>query len=85
MLEACVKANSNPEDISREIDLAELSERESEVLLLLGTGFGGSEIALRLDLSPRTIETYMKRLKKKLNLPNNRELLRVAIRLANSG
>ncbi|GAB1351665.1 hypothetical protein MASR1M12_03950 [Erysipelotrichia bacterium] len=80
-----MKANSNPEDISREINLAELSERESEVLLLLGTGFGGTEIAVRLELSPRTVETYMKRLKKKLGLPNNRELLRVAIRLTNTG
>lgn len=52
-----MKANSNPEDISREINLAELSERESEVLLLLGTGFGGTEIAARLELSPRTVET----------------------------
>lgn len=63
----------------------ELSERELEVLTLLGRGFGRTEIAASLSLSVRTIETFVERIKSKLNATNNRELLREAIRITHPG
>jgi len=63
----------------------ELSERELEVLTFLGRGFGRTEIAASLSLSTRTIETFIERIKGKLNVTNNRELLREAIRITHPG
>jgi len=63
----------------------ELSERELEVLTLLGRGFGRTEIAASLALSTRTVETFLERLKQKLGVSNNRELLREAIRIIHPG
>ena len=56
-----------------------LSDRELEVLQLLGQGIGTSQIAEKLCLSVKTIETYREHLKQKLNLANGQELLRYAI------
>lgn len=56
-----------------------LSDRELEVLDLLGKGLGTSQIADKLSLSIKTIETYREHLKQKLNLASGPELLRYAI------
>lgn len=56
-----------------------LSDRELEVLQLLGKGLGTAQIADKLCLSIKTIETYREHLKQKLNLANGQELLRYAI------
>jgi DNA-binding NarL/FixJ family response regulator len=57
-----------------------LSDRELEVFQLIGNGFTTKEIAKRLKLSPKTIDSYREHLKIKLNLKNGAELLRQAIR-----
>lgn len=56
-----------------------LSDRELEVLELIGTGLGTSEVAAKLHLSVKTIESYRERLKQKLALPDAAELLKYAI------
>ena len=56
-----------------------LSDRELEVFGLIGRGLGTGEIARRLHLSPRTIETYRTHIKQKLNLADAAELLQRAI------
>ncbi len=55
-----------------------LSDRELEVLQLLGEGMGTRQIATGLHLSPKTIETYRHHLKKKLGLSNASQLLHFA-------
>lgn len=45
-----------------------LSQREREVLQLVAEGITSAEIALRLSLSPRTVETYRSRLMRKLDI-----------------
>ena len=53
-------------------EMEELSSREEEVLALLAEGLSNREIALALGLSPRTIETYLHRLYKKLGVHKRR-------------
>jgi two-component system response regulator NreC len=57
-----------------------LSEREKEVLRLVALGDTNREIAQRLFLSVRTVETYRARLMEKLNLKSRGELVRYALR-----
>lgn len=64
-----------PEDVS---PLDRLSDRELEVLTLLGKGYERREIAEELALSPKTIDTYKNHLKQKLSLDSNAGLRRYA-------
>jgi len=65
--------------------IKDLSAREIEVLTALGQGLSRAEIAEKHGLSVRTVETYIHRLKQKLGVDQNRELLREAIRVTHSG
>jgi DNA-binding NarL/FixJ family response regulator len=47
---------------------AKLSEREIEVLKLLGAGYSNQSVAERLELSPKTVATYRARIAEKLGL-----------------
>lgn len=58
--------------------LAGLSERERQVLRLIGRGHGLRDIAAELELSVKTVATYRDRLKVKLSLEHARDLLIVA-------
>jgi DNA-binding NarL/FixJ family response regulator len=55
-----------------------LSDRELEVFELIGQGLGSSEIAQRLHLGIKTIETHRQRIRGKLDLKNSVELIRYA-------
>lgn len=57
-----------------------LSKREGEVLRLLAMGHTNQQIADKLFLSVRTVETYKARLKDKLGLQGRAELVRYAMR-----
>jgi DNA-binding NarL/FixJ family response regulator len=61
-----------------------LSDRELEVFRLIGQGHGTRQIAEKLYLSVKTIETYRAHIKEKLDLANAAELLQYAIRWASS-
>ena len=56
-----------------------LSDRELEVFELTGKGFGTRDIAERLHLSVKTVESYRARIKTKLNLQNAAELMQHAV------
>ena len=56
-----------------------LSDRELEVFQLIGRGLGTAQIAKKLHLSPKTIETYRAHIKDKLGLESATQLLRRAI------
>jgi len=58
----------------------ELSDREYQVLLAFAAGKGVKEIAASLNLSPSTVGTYRSRVLAKLNLGNNADLVRYAVR-----
>ncbi|MCA9077885.1 MAG: response regulator transcription factor [Planctomycetaceae bacterium] len=55
-----------------------LTDRELQVLESLGKGHTVKEIGDRLSLSPKTIETYRDRIRKKLDIPSSTQLLRYA-------
>jgi DNA-binding NarL/FixJ family response regulator len=59
--------------------LDDLSDRELEVLRLIGEGHGTRQIAEELHLSIKTVESYQGHLKEKLGLKNSRELVQYAI------
>jgi two-component system response regulator NreC len=61
-------------------DLAALSDREQQVLVLTVRGFTSREIGEQLSLSPRTIETYRERMMQKLGLKHRSELVEFALR-----
>jgi DNA-binding NarL/FixJ family response regulator len=56
-----------------------LSDRELEVFLLIGRGLGTRQIAEKLFLSAKTIESYRAHIKEKLDLSDATELLQYAI------
>lgn len=60
--------------------LEALTDREMAVFQLLGQGKTADDIARRLSLSRKTVETYRRRTKEKLNLDSVTELLQFAIR-----
>src|SRR5690242_13392105 len=65
----------------KEIDSYQtLSEREREVLKLTAEGYTAQEIADRLVLSPKTVDTYRQRVMDKLNLHHRAELVKYALR-----
>ena len=55
-----------------------LSDRELEVFQLLGNGYRTQEIAEKMHVSPKTIQSYRARIKDKLNLESSSELLQHA-------
>lgn len=59
-----------------------LSDREFEVFQLVGQGFKPKQIAEKLCLSIKTIETYQSNIKEKLFLSNSFELAQFAIQWA---
>lgn len=59
---------------------ATLSDREFQVLCMIGSGKPVKEVAAELLLSLKTISTYRTRILDKLNLRNNLEIVRYAMR-----
>ncbi len=61
-------------------DLEKLSKREQEVLSLWGEGMTNAEIADRLFVSIRTVESHKNHIMQKLNFRTTVELIRFAIK-----
>jgi two-component system response regulator NreC len=57
-----------------------LTDREREVLQLLAEGKSTKQIALKLHISPKTVETHRRQIMDKLNLHTIAELTKYAIR-----
>jgi DNA-binding NarL/FixJ family response regulator len=58
--------------------VAELSERETDVLRLVAGGHSNKEISARLNISVKTVETYKARAMEKLGYRSRVELVRYA-------
>jgi DNA-binding NarL/FixJ family response regulator len=70
---------------ARQENLAQLTERETEVLRLMAQGMTNTGIAKRLVLSERTVEAHVRRLLLKLDITDsedsNRRVLAVLLHL----
>ena len=64
---------------SEESKIASLSNRELQLLELIGRGMTTQEIADILNLSTKTIHTYREHLKEKLDVDNVHQLVRYAV------
>ncbi|HEX4607702.1 MAG TPA: response regulator transcription factor [Urbifossiella sp.] len=60
--------------------VAALSDREIEVFRRIGEGLDTHQIAGRMHLSPKTVETYRARVRAKLGADSGAEVVRQAIR-----
>lgn len=60
--------------------LEQLSQRETQVMLMVIKGHSTQEISDSLHLSPKTVSTYRYRLFEKLGVTNDVELTRLAMR-----
>ncbi len=74
MLESITQRKSrNPDPMSR------LSDRELEVLRLIGAGLAVREIAKTLFVSTKTVESHQMNIRQKLGLKSSRELVVYAV------
>ncbi len=72
--------NKNVNKTSEPIDLVStLSDRQLQIFTLLGKGLGTVEIAEKLKLSIKTIDTHKENMKEKLNCGSAAELRKMAI------
>jgi DNA-binding NarL/FixJ family response regulator len=60
-------------------DIDKLTDRELEVLQLIGEGKEVRDIAAQLHLSAKTVEAHRAHIKEKLNMNNAREVARFAV------
>jgi len=74
MLHRISKTNGNTADDP----IRTLSDREIQVFSMIGEGCAVKEIATRLNLSPRTVETHRDNIKSKLGLESSSEVVRRA-------
>ena len=65
-------AGSVPEPVDPELD--QLTPREREVLRLIARGFAYKQVAKRLDISIKTVETHVSAVLRKLQLSSRYEL-----------
>ena len=67
---------ARPRPVGSSLDL---SERETEVLQLIAQGHSNKEIAGRLEISIKTVETYKARSMEKLGLTGRADIVRFAL------
>ncbi len=73
-------ALSNVSSIDTESPFKSLSERELQITEMIAKGLKAGDIADKLNLSPKTVNSYRYRIFDKLNLKGDVELTRLAIR-----
>jgi DNA-binding NarL/FixJ family response regulator len=76
MLNRMVKGKDEADDSP----VASLSDRELEVVTLIGSALATREIALRLRVSVKTVETHRAHIKTKVNLSSAAELVQFCVR-----
>jgi DNA-binding NarL/FixJ family response regulator len=79
LAESLSRNRAGDEPPERADPIERLSNRELQVLSLIGRGQSSREAAERLGLSVKTVETHRQSLKRKLNLMTNAQLLQYAI------
>jgi DNA-binding NarL/FixJ family response regulator len=73
------------QDETDDLPVAGLSDRELEVVTLIGEGLATREIASRLNVSVKTVETHRAHIKTKINLSSGTKLVQFCIRWVEHG
>ena len=81
MMEVLARSLASDEPDEEE-KIADLSEREIEVLELIAQGYRPRQIAETLHVSPKTVNSHRENMKRKLELASTAELDQFAIRWA---
>ena len=66
-------------DSDRNGDISMLSDRQLQIFTFIGQGLGTVEIAERLGLSTKTVDTHKEHMKLKLNCGTSQELRQLAV------
>lgn len=77
--EKALPGNTSAEGVRAKPADGELSPRESEVLRLTAQGFSNKEIASRVEISVKTVETYKARAAEKLGLRTRAGIVRYGV------
>jgi DNA-binding NarL/FixJ family response regulator len=84
MLQSELRGGTASVSVPRETDgcapVTSLSPREEETLILIAQGFTHAQTATRMGVSPATVNTYVERIRAKLQVGNKAELTRAALR-----
>jgi DNA-binding NarL/FixJ family response regulator len=75
---ALVQKETIDPNVNQSLLLAELTEREVEIIKSVAKGFSNKEIAEILFISPRTVDTHQTNIMRKLDMHNVVELVRFA-------
>ena len=65
--------------LKNRLQIERLTNREKEVLKHIAHGYTSKEIALQMDISKLTVDTYRKHIQKKLKVSNVVELVTMAV------
>ncbi len=82
-LEELTKDNKKPKDGEPFDLISSLSDRQLQIFTLIGKGLGTVEIAKKLNLSIKTIDTHKENIKAKLHCASSAELRQMAIEWTN--
>ena len=72
-------------DPTRDSPVDMLSDRELEIVNMIGNGLPTREIATRLHISIKTVESHRARIKEKLNIKNAIQLVQFCVRWVEDG
>jgi DNA-binding NarL/FixJ family response regulator len=79
LTELAIEAYSQLGESSNDDPFEQLTAREREILQFTAQGYSNGDIASRLFISPRTVETHRTNLMRKLELHNHSQLIQFAI------
>jgi DNA-binding NarL/FixJ family response regulator len=68
--------------VAFDLRLANLTEREQEISVLIGSGESNKQIARRLDITERTVKAHLTEIFRKLGITDR---LRLALLVTNGG
>jgi len=81
ILKSVPQENSTAENLTIEIDLPQLTTKESSVLNVIARGYSYKEAADHLNISPNTIPNHIKNIYRKLQVHSRGEAVYEALRL----
>jgi DNA-binding NarL/FixJ family response regulator len=73
------QGEGSPESEQEDTRMKKVTSREREVLTLIGEGLRNQDIAVKLEISPKTVSRHRENILRKLNLKTRADLIRYAL------